>query len=257
MKVVIIGSGNVATILGRLMKKAGHTIIEVYSRQADHAQVLADELRSGFTDKIELIDPNADIYLFAISDVAISSLDARFKFGNKLVLHTAGSVSIDVLKKVSSNYGILYPLQSLRKEMETIPEIPLLIDGNTEDTRADIEEFAKTLSPLVDISTDEERLKLHVAAVFVSNFTNHLYALASSYCQKESVDFSLLYPLINETAQRLSQYSPDEVQTGPAARKDIVTIDKHLKLLSNYPDLKYLYAKLSDSIVDYQANIVI
>jgi len=257
MKVVIIGSGNVATILGRLMKKGGHQIIEVYSRQADHAQLLADELQCGFTDKIEQIDKGADIYLFAIADSAYGTLDTRFKFGDKLALHTAAAVPISVLKNVSSNYGILYPLQSLRKEMGTIPDIPLLIDGNTEDTRADIESFALTISSVVNITNDEERLKLHVAAVFVSNFTNHLYALAFTYCKKEALDFSLLYPLINETAQRLSRYSPVEVQTGPAARKDTVTIDKHLKLLSNYPELKYLYAKLSDSIAAGQADIVI
>jgi predicted short-subunit dehydrogenase-like oxidoreductase (DUF2520 family) len=257
MKVVIIGSGNVATVLGRMMKKAGHIIVEVFSRQADHAELLANELQCGFTDKPHLIDQTAEVYLFALSDTALYSLGQTFQLRDKLALHTAGSVPIDVLQKVSSNYGVLYPLQSLRKEMESIPDIPLLIDANSEDNKANIESFAKTISPLVSISSYEQRLRLHVAAVFVNNFTNHLYTMASDYCTKENLDFSLLFPLITETAQRIHQYAPNNMQTGPAVRKETITIDRHLKLLSDYPALKYIYAKLTDSIIEYGRGNVI
>ena len=250
MRVVIIGSGNVATILGRLIKKSGHTIIEVYSREAAHAKILSDELQCSFTDKSNLIDKNADIYLFAISDAALYELDETFRFGNKLALHTAGSVPIDVLKNVSTNCGVLYPLQSLRKEMDTIPEIPLLIEGNTEDILESIEDFAKTISQIVFTSTEEHRIKLHLTAVIVNNFTNHLFALASDYCKNEGLDFKLLFPLINETVQRLRHYSPGEMQTGPAIRNDTVTIDKHLQLLSGYPKLKDIYGKMTENIIE-------
>ncbi|MEI9934279.1 MAG: DUF2520 domain-containing protein [Ferruginibacter sp.] len=185
--------------------------------------------------------------MFAISDNALYELD-EFNFGNKIALHTAGSVSIDVLKNISANYGVLYPLQSLRKERVTIPEIPLLINGNTEDTISEIENFAKTISPLVSITTDKQREKLHLAAVIVNNFANHLFTMTEDYCIKEKLDFNMLFPLINETAQRLHYYSPAEMQTGPAIRKDTITIDKHLKLLSDFPELKYIYTKLSESI---------
>jgi predicted short-subunit dehydrogenase-like oxidoreductase (DUF2520 family) len=249
MRIVIIGSGNVASVLGRLCKKNGHEIIQVISPNTTHAKVLADELHCPFTNNSENIDTHTELCLVAVSDNALYDLNSGIHIGNKLILHTAGSVSKDVLKDISVNYGVLYPLQSLRKEMEYTGEIPFLVDGNTEETKTLIEDFAKTLSSNVVKATDEERLKLHVAAVIVSNFTNHLYALAEDFCKKENIDFKLLSPLIKETAGRVDIISPAEAQTGPAARHDIFTLDKHLRLLSDHPMLKYIYLKLTDSIM--------
>ena len=249
MRIVIIGSGNVASVLGRLFKKNDHEIVQVISRNAAHAEILANELNCSFTDYTGNIDTGADLYIVAVNDGALYDLNRSFHLGNKLIMHTAGSVSKDVLKDISVNYGVLYPLQSLRKEMEYAADIPFLIDGNTEETKTLIEDFAKTLSSKVARVTDDERLKLHVAAVIVSNFTNHLYALAEEFCKKENIDFKLLAPLIKETANRVETFSPAEVQTGPAARNDIFTLDKHLRLLANYHKLKYIYLKLTDSIM--------
>jgi predicted short-subunit dehydrogenase-like oxidoreductase (DUF2520 family) len=250
MKIVMIGSGNVATVLSRLCNIKGHQIIQVISRQMDNAKKLANEFGCTCTDGEGKPDTSADIYIVCISDNALFSLNKSFSLGNKLIVHTAGSVSKDVLNDISSNYGILYPFQSLRKEMEAIPEIPLLIDGNTEETISVIESFAKTLSPIVKKTTDDERLKLHVAGVVVNNFTNHLYTLAQEFCQKEQIEFSLLYPLIRETAERVAKYAPKDVQTGPALRNDVFTLDKHLRILTAHPKLKYLYLKFTDSIMN-------
>lgn len=249
MQVVIIGSGNVATVLGRLCKQNGHEIVQVVSRHAGHAKILADELDCGYTDYGGEMNRRAAVYLLAVADTALFDLDDNFSLGNKLVLHTAGSVSKDVLKKSSVNYGVLYPLQSLRKEMEYSNDIPLLIDGNTAGTISLVTDLAKTISSNVSTANDEERLKLHVAAVVVSNFTNHLYALAADFCKKEHVDFTLLMPLIKETAERIQHASPADVQTGPAVRNDIFTIEKHLRILTAHPVLKYIYIKLTDSIM--------
>jgi len=250
MRIVIIGSGNVATVLGRLFKKKGHSVIQVMSRHGEHAKTLAGELGCSYTNYDGLTDMSADLYLVAITDGVLFDLNRSFSLGNKLIVHTAGSVSKEVLKDISTNYGILYPFQSLRKEMEAIPEIPLLVDGNTEEATILIEDFAKTLSPLVKRTTDEERLRLHVAGVVVNNFTNHLYMMAEDFCTKENLDFKLLLPLIQETTQRLTMYSPKDVQTGPARRNDVFTLDKHLRILSEHPKLKYLYLKLTDSIMN-------
>ncbi|MGG9962670.1 Rossmann-like and DUF2520 domain-containing protein [Ferruginibacter sp. SUN106] len=250
MRIVIIGSGNVATVLGRLCKKNNHQVIQVMSRHKEHAKILADELGSSYTNYDGITDMTADIYIVAITDGVLFDLNKSFKLGNKLIVHTAGSVSKDVLQEISHNYGILYPFQSLRKEMISIPEIPLLVDGNTEEAATLIEDFAKTLSPIVKRTTDEERLKLHVAGVVVNNFTNHLYALAENFCDKEKLDFKLLLPLIQSTAQRISDISPKNLQTGPAIRNDVFTLDKHLRILATHPKLKYLYLKLTDSIMN-------
>lgn len=249
MRIVIIGSGNVASVLGRLFIKNNHEVIQLVSRNKAHAKILADELKCPFTDNTGIIDTSAALYLVAVSDGALFDLNNNIHLGKKLILHTAGSVSKDVLKNISVNYGVLYPLQSLRKEKEYDGEIPFLVDGNTEETKTLIEDFAKTLSANVTKATDDERLKLHVAAVVVSNFTNHLYALAEDFCNKENIDFKLLAPLIKETAERVQTISPATAQTGPAARNDIFTLDKHLQLLSKHPRLKYIYLKLTDSIM--------
>lgn len=250
MQVVLIGSGNVATTLGRLMQRNNHKVIQVASRKAEHAKMLADELGAAYTDYNGPIDKSADFYLVAVSDMALNECVQHFNIHDKLIVHTAGSVSKDVLKNVSYHYGVLYPLQSLRKEMNEIPEIPFLVDGNNEAVIKAIYDFAKTLSPNVHVVNDENRIKLHAAAVIVSNFTNHLYAIAEDFCSHEHVDFNLLKPLILETALRIRNQSPGAVQTGPAVRKDIQTLDKHLRLLSNYPKLRTTYLRLTDSIMN-------
>jgi predicted short-subunit dehydrogenase-like oxidoreductase (DUF2520 family) len=249
MRVVIIGSGNVASVLGRHLKKSGHDIIQVISRNEAHAKTLAAALACPFSSIDNTVDTSGDIYLFAVSDGALYELNKSFHLGNKLVLHTAGSVPKDILKDISVNYGVLYPLQSLRKEMDYPNDIPMLIDGNTEETLTLTEDLARTISGTVARASDEERLKLHVAAVIVSNFTNHLYALAEEFCEKEKVDFKMLAPLIKETAERINTHSPAEVQTGPALRNDIFTLDKHIRILGDHPRLRYVYLKLTDSIM--------
>lgn len=249
MKVALVGSGNVATVLAKVIHNAGHEIVQVLGRNENHAKLLADKFNCSYGSFKTTTYKDADIYLLAITDTALYHLDQYVQLDKKLVVHTAGSVSKEVLKNISSQYGIIYPLQSLIKTAEKLPEIPLLIDGSNEQIIATIQDFAKTLSGNVTVADDQERLKFHVAAVLVNNFTNHLFAMADEFCEKESIDFKKLYPLIDETVNRIKINSPGEVQTGPAIREDIYTLGKHLQILSAHPDLKYLYLKLSESIL--------
>ena len=249
MKVVIVGSGNVGTVLGKIIKKAGHDIVQVLSQNFQHAKVLADILECEAGDYTKRPFKNADLYLFAVIDNALHHLDHHVYLENILAVHTAGSVSKDVLNNVSDRYGVIYPLQSLNKNLNHLPEIPLLIDGSSTDVLTELNEFAKSLSKDVLIVNDDERLKFHIAAVFVSNFTNHLYAMADDFCTQENIDFKKLLPLIEETAARIKDYPAKDVQTGPAIRQDVYTLGKHLKMLSADPDLKYIYLKLSESIL--------
>lgn len=251
MKVVIIGAGNVASILGRLIKNAGYEVIQVVSRQIGHAALLADELGAEYTDQHGTLKMEGDIYLVAIADSAIHEMQNFFQLEGKLVVHTAGSVSIEALAKASGRHGVLYPLQSLRKEnYHLYQDIPILVDGNTDETIAEIEQFALSISSCVERANDEARLKLHLAAVIVNNFTNHMYELAADFCEKSGVNFKMLQPLIEETALRLRDHSPADMQTGPAFRKDITTLDRHLRELAAYPKLRNVYLKMTDSIMN-------
>jgi predicted short-subunit dehydrogenase-like oxidoreductase (DUF2520 family) len=133
--------------------------------------------------------------------------------------------------------------------MNALPDIPVFIDASDDGARKKLEELARSISKdKVIVAGDGERLKLHVAAVIVSNFTNHLYKLAEDYCKNEGLDFKLLIPLIEETAQRLETISPSDAQTGPAIRHDAPTIEQHLKVLEKYPHLKKIYEVMTESI---------
>lgn len=249
MKIVIFGTGNVATVLGRKFKSAGHTILQVVGRDAKAASALAYELDTISTIYQSPIDRGADLYLIAVSDHAIAAVIDNLRLPGKVMAHTAASVPKEVLKSVTSHYGVFYPLQSLRKEMKELPEIPVFYEGNDDETRLVLGRLADSISPGNVVHADGDmRAKLHVAAVFVSNFTNHLYALAADYCKKEGIDFRQLQPLLEETATRIRDNAPGSVQTGPALRRDTETIQKHLALLKDHPQMKNLYLLLTESI---------
>lgn len=252
MDIVIIGSGNVASVLGRKFKEAGHQILQVVSRNAVAASALAYEWDTDSTNYLSTIHKNADIYLIAVTDTAIAAIVQELRLPGKVVAHTAASVPQEILAPVTNHFGIFYPLQSLRKETTILPAIPVFYDGIDETTKVKLRELAFSIAAEnTNPVTADSLQKLHVAAVFVSNFTNHLYQLAASYCKKEGLDFSQLWPLILETANRLKVSSPDQSQTGPAIRHDKETLQKHLNLLENHPHLKDIYITLTESIQEY------
>lgn len=248
MDIVLIGSGNVAAVLGRLMRSRGHRILQVVSRRHARAAELAEELGAAAADLSRPPLPDADIYIIALSDEAIASGAFTHRLPGKLVVHTAGSVPREVLKPLSERNGVFYPLQSLRRELPYFPEIPMLIDADGSDSLKILEALAESISSKYFRAADAERLKLHTAAVIVNNFTNHLYVLAEQFCAGSGVSFELLSPLIRETADRVRLLSPSLLQTGPAARRDLKTIEKHLELLSGFPEIQKLYRQLSESI---------
>lgn len=249
MDIVIIGTGNTASVLGRKFKTAGHTILQIAGRNSAAASALAYELDTVSTNYWTSVNKDADVYIVAVSDNAIENIAAELKLPGKIVAHTAASLPKEILKQVSEHYGVFYPLQSLRKETILLPDIPLFVDGSDEETIILLDKLAHSISgEKVGKVGNDERVKLHVAAIFVSNFTNYLYILAEEYCRREGIDFKLLQPLIEETALRIKNNPPKEVQTGPAIRHDTETIRKHIEMLEQYPDLKKVYTFLSDSI---------
>lgn len=250
MNISIIGSGNVATVLARLSKQKGHTIHQIIARHTDAGNILATEVGATYINLKEKADTNIDLVIVAITDNALVESMQGIYFGEVPVVHTAGALSMDEIARSSVNFGVLYPLQSLRKEMQTIPPIPFLIEANNESTLKIIETFSKTLSDDVQELTEEKRLNLHVAAVIVNNFTNYLYSVAETFCKEESIDFNLLKPLIKETADRIQNNSPQNVQTGPAKRGDIITLSKHLRVLETHPKLRVLYTRMTDGIMN-------
>ena len=248
MEIVIIGTGNTANILGHKLKAAGHDIVQIYGRNEYEASELAYELDTESTNYWSVVNRNADLYIIAVSDIAIEEIIRELNFPDKTIVHTAASVSKDVLSNSANHYGVLYPLQSLIKDSGRLPEVPIIIDASDEATFKELDALAHTISAHVTTGNDEERLKLHLAAVFCNNFVNHLYVLMEEYCRREGISFNMLKPLIKETAVRIETVAPADAQTGPAIRNDINTIQKHQQMLEAYPELKEMYALFTNSI---------
>jgi predicted short-subunit dehydrogenase-like oxidoreductase (DUF2520 family) len=249
MNITIIGSGNVATVIAKLAFASGHTIVNIVARNAAQGNFLAKEVHATYCS-IDTLNPAVDIIIIAVADNAIANMAMQIMPSKAIVVHTAGSVSMQVLGHKFENYGVMYPLQSLRKDMVQIPEIPLLLETNNAETYNIVETFCKSISKTVSPITENERLHLHTAAVIVNNFTNYLYAAAYQLCEANKINFDLLQPLIQETANRIAHKSPMEMQTGPAKRNDVETIEKHLILLGKYPEMQKMYEFISDRIVE-------
>lgn len=249
MNIVIIGAGNVATILAQKFIAASHTIIQVINRNKDKGHALANKVQAiRFDTSIDQLQQDADFYLIAVSDTAIPEVVKSIHIENGILLHTAGAIDVNVLQPASKKYGVLYPLQSLRSSMPYKQNIPFLIEGNEHVVEQTIYKWATTFSNTITIADSEYRLRSHLAAVLVSNFTNYLYILAEQYCTIYNIDFSLLQPLIEETASRLRNTSPLALQTGPAIRHDKLTMQKHQQLLQKHPQLLNIYNIMSEGI---------
>ncbi|GAC1444176.1 MAG: DUF2520 domain-containing protein [Sediminibacterium sp.] len=248
MQVVIIGSGNVATVLGRLLVHKGHQITQVWSRQESHAVLLAAELAANPITDLTAVTHRADLYLLAVADDAMEAVTATLRLKDQLVLHTAGAVSKEILSKVSTKYGVLWPMKMIRKSMNTLEPVTMVVDGNTEEVVRQVEKLALEYSPNVARAGDAARVKMHLLAAITSNFTNHIYHLAADYCKAEGISFDLFYPIIHETAQQIQQAYPGDVQAGPAFRGDQQTVQKHEQLLNHFPALHKVYCIMTESI---------
>ena len=186
------------------------------------------------------------MYIIAISDDAISQFSKKLNLKNKLVVHTSGSVQLDDLN-CNANKGVFYPLQSISKHKKiNFKKIPICLEAENKIDYSILEKVAKSISKKVFPINSEQRKKLHVAAVFVNNFTNHLYKIGNDICKVNNIDFEILKPLINETAHKIKKLTPSEAQTGPALRNDVKTLSNHLELLNK--NQKEIYNVLTKSI---------
>jgi predicted short-subunit dehydrogenase-like oxidoreductase (DUF2520 family) len=256
MKIVLIGSGNVAWNLGKLFVQYQHEVVQIISRNAATATALAYELNTESANYFSILNKDADLYVIAVKDDAIESIAKEMVGLNKLIVHTSGAIPITSLEKTSTIYGSLYPIQSLIYGVKKIPQIPFLVQGNTENTVQQLNAFVQTLQSNFTTIKNEDKAKLHIAAVLVNNFTHHLYVLAQQWCKKQNLDFALLLPLIQETANRVveeyknnANVNLQQLQTGPAVRGDEETIAAHKMLLKEDEKLLELYDLLTKSIL--------
>ena len=247
--VVILGAGNVATHMSIALKKAGFSIKCVYSKTINAARNLALKVDSHYTNDIIHIPSEADLYIVAVKDEVVEQIIDAIKLEFEIIVHTAGSISMDVFKDKFENCGVFYPLQTFSKDRELdFSNIPICIESNNEILESKLLNLAKCLSNSVHVIDSEKRKKLHLAAVFACNFANHMYSMATEILSQPDIPFDLLKPLIAETAQKAIDSDPLKAQTGPAVRNDQNVIKKHLKMLKDNPEFEKIYRFVSDSI---------
>lgn len=247
ISVVLIGSGNVAQHMIKAISKATDLdLVQVVARKPETiAHLLAlNKITAAYEEMIM-----ADVYLIAVSDNAIGEVSAKFPFKNRLVAHTSGSFPMYELNS-KNRKAVFYPLQTFSKNKEiNFKEVPICLEAENVTDLILLKKMASSLSDKVFEIDSIQRKSLHVSAVFVSNFVNHLYAIGSKICAENKVPFDILKPLIKETASKIETISPNEAQTGPAKRKDTETITTHLKFLSD-ENQKNIYKILTKSIID-------
>ncbi len=248
--VLVVGSGNVAYHLCKAFKEVAINVI-IHGRNKKETLAISKELGLDCIPDLNMIGERPDIIFLAVSDDAILEVVKKIIPLNIPVVHTSGAVSTNVLGISTVGYGVFYPLQTLTKGVEIdFTEIPICITANTELLQKELLQLAKRVSSNVQITTDEQRKALHISAVLLNNFSNHLIYKASTVLSKSDLSFNLVLPLLKETIRKLQYETPKNAQTGPARRGDVKTIDAHIKWLeeNHFPELIDLYKFMSNSI---------
>lgn len=244
ISVVILGSGNVASHLINAFENSKEVdLIQVFARNINSKiNIKLNTIVSKYEDIVE-----ADVYIVAVSDAAIAEVVSKIPFKNKLVVHTSGSIEL-LLENVKNRNGVFYPLQTFTKNKEVnFSKIPICIEAENEIDEEVLHKLASSLSGFVYKIDSNQRKALHVSAVFVCNFVNHLYKIGNDICEENNISFDILKPLILETAEKINVLNPEIAQTGPAVRNDIETIKKQELFLKNNKNLE-IYKILTQSI---------
>lgn len=244
MKVSIVGGGNVAFHFHKAFQQAGHKVQHIYVR---NPKSVSWAIARPVTD---LEKDDSELLMLAVSDHAIKEIADRYDLGSfSMVVHCSGAVSLDVFKDTNlTHYGVFYPLQTMsRHKTIDYSQVPLYIEANSPESEERLIRLGKSISKNVDKMNSEARMKAHVAAVFASNFTNYLLAVAEDLLQLHNLDRSLLYPLLDETIEKFKDQGALVSQTGPAIRGDNDTIKKHLENIED-PTYRKIYQLLTDVI---------
>lgn len=249
--IVILGAGNVGTHLAWAFRDADFNIAQIVDRSEAVVAALATDVGADHTSSFSEVKKGHDLYITALPDHAMEEVLPKLGLADELLVHTSGSMPLEILKPYSENIGVFYPLQTFsRKRKINFKEVPLLLEANRMDNEDRLLEAGKSISGNVRVVDSAQRQAIHIAAVFASNFSNHMYEIARQILDVHKMDFDLLIPLIKETASKAAVLGPGNSQTGPASREDMETIAKHLQALGENPGARELYKRITQNIID-------
>ena len=246
MKISIIGAGNVGiNLFETLIKKKGLKIVSLFNRSIE--KILSHRKKTFITNNMEEIK-KSDIYIISTNDDSIEKVSNQLKGRGGLILHTSGSTEMKILS-VHKDFGVLYPLQTLtRDKLCDFKKVPVCIEGNSTFNIKKLKKLVTIIGSKCYQVDSKQRLALHVSAVFASNFTNYLFSIAHDICAENKIPFEIFFPLIRETIEKIEKNDPSKIQTGPAIRKDLNTIKKHLNFIKS-KNSKKIYSILTQAII--------
>jgi predicted short-subunit dehydrogenase-like oxidoreductase (DUF2520 family) len=254
MDVSVVGSGNLAWHLAPALDNAGYAIKEVYSPNRKHATALVGRLyQAQLKDSLDFSDSPSKIFIIAVSDDAIKDVVQEIILPeDSILVHTSGSQPMEILGFAATlNTGVFYPLQTFSKAKKVdFKDIPIFIESESGDVSRVLMKMGRAISKKVKQISSEDRKALHVAAVFASNFSNHMLTLSKQIAEKNGLDFEVLKPLIAETLTKSINIGPEDAQTGPAKRGDMEILDRHLEFLKDDPAIAEIYRIISQNIID-------
>lgn len=247
--VAFVGSGKVANGLAEIFHSNNIQITGIFSRNKETGKVLAAKVEAPFFDST--LDLNADLIIVAVADQFVSEIVNSFPY-SQLVAFTAGSVSLENLKEVE-NKAVFYPLQTFTEGRSlTVKKIPILLETTSNEVGESLIQLCTKIGFIFQFCDSNKRKKIHLSAVFLNNFVNHLVYIAQEEAKKNVLEWEIFQPLLNETFEKLNLLSPFEAQTGPAKRNDQIIIESHLELLDGRK--KEIYKILSESITEIHSK---
>jgi predicted short-subunit dehydrogenase-like oxidoreductase (DUF2520 family) len=238
--------------LARVIRAKNHVVRTIISRNKVTGREIADDVNAAYTGDFRSDNSKSDFVILAVNDSSLPEVVNKINGTDTIVLHTSGSIGMDIFDSRFRQFGVLYPFQTLTRKAETdFSVIPLCIEASDKNTFFMVNKLAGSLSNKIHSLDSEKRKILHIAGVLSNNSMNHLIARTFDYLEKHGIDKNILMPLLRETIKKLEFVPPREAQTGPARRKNTEIIEAHKKMLENEPQLKKLYSLISDSIIAY------
>lgn len=254
LPITFIGAGNVGTHLARRFHDTGFRVVQVFSRDKSKAEALAGSIGADAVDQLSGIVAHTGLYILAVRDDAIAEIGGQLAdvgIRDGLFAHTSGATPASVLQPYFGRFGIFYPLQTFSPQRTPdFLDIPICIQASVPEDESLLKTIACAVGKQAVVMEERQRIALHVAAVFVNNFSNYLYQRGQHILEKEELSFDLLLPLIRETAEKVRHLPPNAAQTGPAVRGDKKTIARHLEYLQETPDDAALYETMTRLIVN-------
>ncbi len=251
--IVFIGAGNMATNLALGLKKNGFEIVQVFSRTNEHAKILARKVDGEYCTNLDQVLQTADLYIISVADSVLEEIAGKIKIPGGVIVHTSGSIPMDVLRGCADLFGVFYSPQTfVKKNPVDLDHVPICFEGNNETTTELLKGLAGQLSDSVYNLNSTQRKMVHLAAVFAGNFSNFMYVAAEELLTRNDLPFDLLHPIIRQTAENAWKSTIFDFQTGPAVREDMKILSMHVDMLSDYPEFRELYELISRNIIKYK-----